>query len=110
MLVRPKGGMKAVEFKTKSLHNPQDPLHLIWMRTRGLLASENTLTEEELHQVKSLLYALLERLGMKAEEVSWARSKLLRLFAIVTSSYDLREDERSCGLRILDELEGKTCF
>ena len=96
-----------MKIETNSTQDSKDSLHLALARSRSLLV-RGALSEEELHKVKSLLYALLERLGMKAEEVSQARSKLLLLFHIITSSFDLREEERASGLKILDELEAKT--
>jgi len=74
--------------------------------TRALLkGSKGAARDDEIHHVKSLLYAALERLGMTAERLFSVQRMLRELFSIVTSSYDFKDRERKVGLQILDEIE-----
>ncbi len=72
-------------------------------RTRDLLNHERADTNE-IHSVKSILYAAIERMGMRAEQIIYSQRLLRELFSIVTLKDDLREYEKQVGFQILEEL------
>lgn len=59
---------------------------------------------DEVHSVKSTLYAAIEQVGMRAERLFSAQRMLRELFAIVTTKADLREYEKGAGIQIIKEL------
>lgn len=80
-------------------------LHRLIDQTRQLLLRENELIDhDEVHAVKSLLYAVLERLGTHTERIQETQKMLRELFSIIALSKDIREEERQNGLQILDSL------
>lgn len=72
-------------------------------RTRELLSREKA-DSDEIHSVKSVLYAAIERMGMKAEQIIYSQRLLRELFSIVTLKGDLRDYEKQVGFQILEEL------
>ena len=83
-----------------------DTLHLVLIKTREFLSQKQSrVGEDELHKIKSLLYAAVEQLGTKAEHLFSLQRMLRELFSIVNSACDLREYEKKVGFQILDELE-----
>lgn len=74
-------------------------------RARGLLDQKSDdIDYDEIHSVKSILYAAIEQVGMKADRLFSAQRMLRELFVIVTTRADLREHERAIGMQIIDEL------
>jgi len=73
-------------------------------RTRELLAREAEIDYDEIHSVKSVLYAAIEWLGIKTDRLASVQRMLRELFAIVTAKADLRIYERDVGMQILEEI------
>lgn len=73
-------------------------------RTRALLDRDSEVDYDEIHSVKSILYAAIERVGMKADRLASVQRMLRELFAIVTTKVDLRGYEREVGIQILEEI------
>ena len=75
-------------------------------KTRQLLieSETKTLNYDKIHSVKSVLYAAIEQVGLKAERLSSIQRMFRELFAIVTSSSDLKSYERKVGIQILNDL------
>ncbi len=70
-----------------------------------LLESKNKSSNyDKIHSVKSILYAAIEQVGLKAERLSSVQRMFRELFAIVTSSPDLKKHEREVGIQILNDL------
>lgn len=77
-------------------------------KTRELLhQTETPIGEDEIHAVKSLLYAAIERLGFTIERLGYSQRLLRELLHILALHADLRESERQTGLHILEELSRK---
>ena len=68
------------------------------------LLNHDRVNDNEIHVTKSILYAAIERMGMKAEKIIYSQRLLRDLFFIVTTKADLKEYEKQVGLQIIDEL------
>ncbi len=80
-----------------------DTLQKALERTKLLMEQENA-DYEEIHSVKSVLYAAIERLGVKADRLSSTQRILRELFAIVTTKADIKQYERQVAQQLLRDL------
>lgn len=61
----------------------------------------------EIHEIKSLLYAAIERTGIELNRLHAIQRLLRELFGLVSIGKDIREYERKAGLQILEDLQNK---
>lgn len=81
----------------------EDTLQRALEKTRELL--EDSLPDsDEIHRTKSLLYAAIERTGLKAERFLSLQRMLREIFALVAQSGDFRPHERRMALLLLRDL------
>lgn len=91
--------------ETKEASDYQRCLSHAVARTRALLVSENGSSDyDEIHAVKSVLYAAIERAGMSAERMMLTQQKLRELFFLVTIRGDPKPEDRERAVRILEGL------
>jgi len=75
-------------------------------RTQALLVHEPEVPEEgQIHAVKSILYAAIERAGMESERFLSAQELLRELLALIVLRGDPIAGEREEALRIVCELK-----
>lgn len=75
-------------------------------QTKTLLVREDCgFDHDEIHAVKSILYAAIERAGIGAERLAEAQRKLRELLFLVTLRSDPSDLERREAWRILEELK-----
>ena len=80
-------------------------LDRVLKQTHDLLSNgSERVNYEEVHSVKSLLYAAIEHLGCKIERLASIQRQLRELFMVVTCSPALNSYEREAGKRIIEEL------
>ena len=72
-------------------------------KTYELLSREDV-SCDEIHAIKSVLYAAIERTGMRADRFLSVQRKLRELVCLVGMLGDTRRYERLTGLQILEEL------
>lgn len=72
-------------------------------RTHQLL-EEELCDSDEIHRTKSLLYAAIERTGMRAERLLGLQRLLRELLILVTGSGDFRDYERRLARALLGDL------
>lgn len=87
----------------KILHSHVRTLIKALEKTREVL-NRDPVNYDEIHSAKSILYAAIERMGMKAEKIIYSQRLLRELFSIVTTKADLRDYEKEVGLQIIEEL------
>ncbi len=81
--------------------------HVI-VKMNDLLLQPGGKTEDvEVHEMKSLLYAAVERTGFELNRLYTIQRLLRELFGIVSIGADLRDYERKAGLQILNDLQNK---
>ncbi len=69
-----------------------------------LAARERDVDEILVHEIKSALYAAIERTGIELNRLQTIQRLLRELFGIVSIAKDLREYERQAGLQMLADL------
>lgn len=75
-------------------------------RVRRLLLKDPALQDyDQIHSAKSILYAAIEQMGMRAERLCVVQRLLRELLFVVTSQCEPSQHDRSDGLQILEELE-----
>ncbi len=75
-------------------------------RTQALLVRESGVPGSgEIHDVKSILYATIERAGMESERLLSAQELLRELLALVALRGDPVREEREEALRIVHQLK-----
>ena len=101
--------------KSMALNDRADPspvqikrLQHALKKTHELLSRNgDSISYDEIHAVKSLLYAVLEQVGVKAERLSSLQRLLRELFAVFMSVSDLKRFEKKAGIQILEEIKQK---
>lgn len=81
----------------------EDILERALEKTRELLEQEFP-DSDEIHKTKSLLYAVIERAGMRAERLLSLKRLLRELLILVTGTGDLQDYERRLALSLLGDL------
>lgn len=77
-------------------------------RVQLLLAEDSALQDYgKIHSVKSILYAAIEQMGMRAERFFSIQRMLRELLSIVNAQYDSPGREKEVGLQILQELKNR---
>lgn len=76
------------------------------LRAEALMISKTSASYEEIHAVKSSLYAAVERVGLKAEKTFYAQRMLRELLVILSESSN-EECKKGVGLKMLKELQGR---
>jgi hypothetical protein len=82
----------------------EDTVQRALEKTRELL-EDSFPDSDEIHRTKSLLYAAIERTGMKAERLLSLQRLLRELLILVTGSGDLRDYERRLAQALLGDLQ-----
>ena len=80
------------------------------METVQEILSRENASANEIHQAKSVLYAAIERAGIRADRFLCIQRKLRELLSLVAMLGDAREHERLTGLQILEELRTRYGF
>jgi len=79
--------------------------------TRRLFCRDGGVPDDEnIHSVKSILYAAIERAGMESERSQSVQSKLRDLLSLVAIRCDVSPQEYRSALRTLEELEDQIYF
>ena len=73
-------------------------------RSRALLEQVDNVDYDQVHALKSILYAAIEQAGTRVERLSNMQRMLRELFAIVNVRADMRLYEKEVGLQIVEEL------
>lgn len=77
-------------------------------KTHQLLEERSLVPDyEQIHQVKSLLYAAIERAGMEAERSSSVQQTLRELLMLVSIRSDAQWHERQEALQRLEDLKSQ---
>ncbi|MDD5216941.1 MAG: hypothetical protein PHN49_08320 [Candidatus Omnitrophica bacterium] len=76
-------------------------------QVEGILLRIDTVTSGEVHEVKSLLYAVIEQLGTQSDRLVTVRQMLRELFVLVSECAGLKEHERRAGLMIVADLRSR---
>ena len=63
-------------------------------KTHDLLIRESDVNEDEIHSVKSILYAAIEKVKIKADHLAHIQKMLREIFIIVNARADLKNDEK----------------
>lgn len=63
---------------------------------------------DQIHSVKSILYAAIEQMGMRGERIFTVQRMLRELLSIVASQYQSPGHDRDIGLQILTELKNRS--
>ena len=78
-------------------------------RTQYLLAEETALQDyDKIHSVKSILYAAIEQMGMRAERMFFVQRLLRELLAIIGAQYASPGHDKQVGLQILEDLKSRS--
>lgn len=79
--------------------------------TRQLFVRDSGMADDaNIHSVKSVLYAAIERAGIEIEQSSSIQQKLRELLTHVAIQSDASWQERQEALRLLKSLEDQTYF
>ena len=68
---------------------------------------ENLLNYDNIHSVKSVLYAAIEQVGIRIEKLGTLQRMLRELFVIVTANMDLSDYEREVADQMISEIRIK---
>ena len=75
-------------------------------KSEGLLGRmPNDLNCEDIHAVKSTLYAAIEQVGTRVERLTSLQRMLRELFVIVTANLELKDYEREVGHQLISEIK-----
>lgn len=75
-------------------------------RTQRLLTQDKASRDyDNIHSTKSILYAAIEQMGMRAERFLTVQRMLRELLSIITTQYNSLGHDKQVGLQILDELK-----
>lgn len=69
--------------------------------------SEMSADEHAIHEVKSKLYAIIERSALSMERLSYIQRLFRELFSLVSVSCDIRHHEKDVAIEIIRELRKK---
>ena len=83
----------------------KDFFHRLIIQTALLFdPQKGQINQVEAHEMKSILYTAIERVGFSVEQLSTVQRLLRELFAIINLHEDIRSHEREVGLQILENL------
>lgn len=77
------------------------------LRVEALMVREVIEDYNEIHSAKSILYAAIERVGLKAERTFYVQRMLRELMAILNESASARKPEKEVVLKMLSDLKGR---
>jgi hypothetical protein len=77
-------------------------------RLQYLLTQDEALADyDQIHSVKSILYAAIEQMGMRGERIFTVQRMLRELMVILSSQYQSPGHDKQVGLQILEELKAR---
>lgn len=76
-------------------------------RIEELMVREAIGNYDEIHSAKSILYAAIERVGLKAERTFYVQRILRELMAILNESASAQKPQKEMVLKMLSELKGR---
>jgi len=82
-----------------------DTVYKALEKTERLLSQNpERVHSDEIHSVKSVLYAAIEQVRMRVERLSTLQRMLRELFVIASADIELKSYEREAGKQIIDEI------
>ncbi|OGW89294.1 MAG: hypothetical protein A3G33_02780 [Omnitrophica bacterium RIFCSPLOWO2_12_FULL_44_17] len=94
------------DLKNETVEKSELLFNQLLLEIRFLLNKDmQVLNDEDIHKVKSLLYAGIEKIGFKIERFASIQRLLRELFAIIAMAKDARNCEKNVGFQIVKDLE-----